>query len=108
MKWTLRVGWTMTLVLSVPVTLHAAEPPKKDALPAVVELFEDDADSLLPQLTNAGGSDQGTAKREDADKFAGVCSLRVTPLQRFTPSVNGWAYPIVEKPAAGQYRYVRF
>jgi hypothetical protein len=107
MKWTLRVGWALALVLSVPVIPHAAEPPKKDALPAVVELFEDDADVLIPQLNNVSG-EAGDAKRDDAEKFSGLCSLRVTPLQRYTPSVNGWAYPVAEKPAAGQYRYLRF
>jgi hypothetical protein len=101
-------AWGLALLLSFPVALPAAEPPAKEALPAVVELFEDDADDLIPQLTNADGAEPSTAKREDGDRFTGVCSLRVTPLQRYTPSVNGWAYPVVEKPAAGQYRYIRF
>jgi hypothetical protein len=54
------------------------------------------------------GGEPGTALREDGDRFSGVCSVRVTPLQRYTTHVKDWHFPIVEKPGKGEYRYVRF
>jgi hypothetical protein len=88
----------VSLVLAAPLSAAA---------PAVVELFEDEADELIPQLVNESG-EAGVATREDGDSFSGLCCLRVTPLQRYTAQVKGWAFPIVEKPGPGQYRYIRF
>jgi hypothetical protein len=76
---------------------------------ASVELFEDDADALIKQLSNDGGGFDGAeATRELRDVYSGVASIRVTPFQRFGSGIQGWNYPIVEKPQAGQYRYLRF
>lgn len=72
----------------------------------VVELFEDDAGPLLKQLTNPDRP-SGEVLREAKDRFSGTCSIRVRPLQNFG-NVAGWNFPIVEKPGAGQYRYIRF
>lgn len=78
--------------------------------PAVVELFEDDAATLIPQLTNNDEPDLGGGKveAEKADVFSGKLSLRVGPLQRFSPRLKGWDFPIVEKPGPDEYRFVRF
>jgi hypothetical protein len=78
--------------------------------PAVVELFEDDTDALIPLLTMGGisGGEQVKAEAETADVFAGKRALRVAPAQRFNPDIKGWSFPIVEKPKAGEYRYLRF
>src|ERR1051326_3061922 len=73
----------------------------------VVELFEDEAEPMIKQLVNESG-EPGTATRDDAERFAGGCALKVTPLQRYTRQLKGWSYPIVEKPQAGEYRYIRF
>jgi hypothetical protein len=89
-----------------PVPLQAVQQTKP---PAVVELFEDDADALIKQFGGDDGALAGsTAKRERRDVYSGVASIRVTPFQRFSPNLKGWNYPIVEKPLAGQYRYLRF
>jgi hypothetical protein len=82
--------------------------PANVAKPAVVELFEDDAEALIRQLNNDGGGDPGLATPEWRDVYSGVGCVRVTPLQRFSSRLPGWNYPIVEKPQAGQYRYLRF
>ena len=80
------------------VNAATANAPKA---PAVVELFEDDADMLIPQLGGDDGALAGSsAKREQRDVYSGVASIRVTPFQRFSPSLKGWNYPIVEKPAS--------
>jgi uncharacterized protein (TIGR03067 family) len=71
---------------------------------ATVELFEDNTNLLLAQLTQ----DNGPAQAETNEKFSGSASVKVMPLQRFNPTISGWAFPIVEKPELGQYRYIRF
>ena len=91
-------------ILALPLGSMAAEPEK----PRVVELFEDEAEATLKQLTNDASADPGTAKRDDEDCFSGRCAIRVTPSQRYTSQLKGWSYPIVEKPEAGQYRFIRF
>src|SRR5262249_30636502 len=55
-----------------------------------------------------GGLDATQVRVELRDFYSGVSSLRVTPFQRFRARIAGWEYPIVEKPQAGQYRYLRF
>lgn len=78
--------------------------------PAVVELFEDDADTLIPLLTmgGIGGGEDVRATIETNDYFCGKAALRVSPAQRFNPDVKGWSFPIAEKPKEGEYRYLRF
>jgi len=102
MNRSLRAGlWVVVLFASVsagPVTAAGNSP--------VVELFEDDAGVLLKELTNPDGP-SGEVVREAKDKFSGICSIRVRPLQNFG-NIAGWNFPIVEKPGAGQYRYIRF
>jgi hypothetical protein len=93
------VGWALALTL-VAAPARAADPP------AVVELFDDDAEELIAQLTNDGGADGSTATRDD-DHFSGLCSLRVTPQQRFRSQIKGWSFPIRARPALGEYRYLR-
>ncbi|MBY0523065.1 MAG: hypothetical protein K2R98_06685 [Gemmataceae bacterium] len=77
-----------------------------DDKPAVVELIEDEPEALIRQLVNADNGSAAT--RDDKDKFTGSCSIRVTPLQRYNTILDGWKYPIVEKPQPGEYRYIRF
>ncbi len=102
-KLVIALGCVVSIV-ALPLSGPAAEPEK----PRVVELFEDEAEATIKQLTNDGSADPGTAQREDRDCFSGRCAIRVTPLQRYHPRLKGWNYPIVEKPEAGQYRYIRF
>ena len=75
--------------------------------PAVAVLLEDNAESLLPQLTNPTG-DPGEGHVERSEVFSGRSAVRIVPLQRFHPHLPGWNYRIVEKPLPGQYRYVRW
>jgi putative heme-binding domain-containing protein len=65
-------------------------------------LFDDD-----PAFAGALTEGEGSATVTTEDKFTGKASLRVTPLQRFSPRIAGWNYRIVEKPALGEYRYLR-
>jgi hypothetical protein len=72
----------------------------------VVELLEDNLEGLLAQLN---GIDQGARVGSNfRDFYSGICSVRVTPFQRYCPRLKGWDYPIAEKPGPGQYRYLRF
>ncbi len=88
----------LVAIVALPHGTAAAEPEK----PRVVELFEDEAGASIKQLTNDASADPGTARRDDEDYFSGRCSIRVTPLQRYTSRLKGWSYPIVEKPEAGR------
>src|SRR3954468_4831132 len=95
---------TILTLLLLPAVAAAADPP------AVVELFEDDTAGLIPRLTmgGIGGGEQVKVEAEAADLFAGKAALRVSASQRFSPDIMGWDFPIAEKPAAGEYRYLRF
>src|SRR5436853_5879466 len=74
-----------------------------------IELFDDADDAFLKQFNNDDGGLANTQiSREQRDVYSGVASIRVTPFQRFTSRLQGWNFPIVEKPQAGQYRYLRF
>jgi hypothetical protein len=97
----LRLAWIV--VFFAPVAALAAEKP------AVVELFEDDADGLIAQLTMGGISGQEqVGAGADKDAFTGKVSLRVGAAQRFSPVIKDWDFPIEEKPKPGEYRYLRF
>jgi len=72
-------------------------------LPAQVMLFDDDP--AFVDLLNQG---EGRAVLDTADRFAGQASLRMSPPQRFSLQIPGWQYRIVEHPAPGEYRYLRF
>jgi hypothetical protein len=78
--------------------------------PPVVELFEDDARTLLGQLTHGGitGGEMNPASAETDDVFSGTTALRVAVTQRFAPDIKEWDFVITEKPKAGEYRYLRF
>jgi len=93
----------LTLLVLLPAAA-GADPP------AVIELFEDDTAGLMPQLTKGGigGSEDVRIEAEAADPFAGTKALRVAAAQRFNPDIQAWDFPIVEKPKAGEYRYLRF
>jgi hypothetical protein len=62
---------------------------------------------LLKQLTNPTG-DPGEGHVEKTVVFSGDNSIKIIPMQRFHPAIPGWKHRIVEKPALGEYRYLRF
>jgi hypothetical protein len=76
---------------------------------AVIELLEDDGGRLARAL-NPGQdhSTLGKAGAWAADRFSGATCLKVAGYQRYRETVAGWAYPVVEKPRPGEYRYLRF
>jgi hypothetical protein len=55
-----------------------------------------------------GGGEQVKVEAETADVFSGKAALRVAASQRFSPDIMGWDFAVAEKPAAGEYRYLRF
>jgi putative membrane-bound dehydrogenase-like protein len=72
-------------------------------LPTRVILFDDD-----PGFVDLLDQGEGRAVLETADRFAGNAALRIAPPQRWSLRIPGWQYPIVEHPAPGEYRYLRF
>ncbi len=73
------------------------------APPPGIVLFDDEA-SLADVLTEG----EGTVALATESPFSGAASLLVTPPQRWNLRIPGWEYPIVEKPSAGEFRYLRF
>jgi putative membrane-bound dehydrogenase-like protein len=61
--------------------------------PAGVVVFEDEAE-FVAALTEGSG----TAELSATNPYSGSHSLRVTPLQRHSRQIKGWAYRVVENP----------
>ena len=71
--------------------------------PPLVVLFEDDR-----RFAECLSEGDGTATIRTDDRFSGEASLAVTPPQRWSLSIPGWKYRIVEVPGPGEFRYLRF
>lgn len=74
-------------------------------LPATQQhvVFDDNAD-FITHLNEGGGQ----ATLETGDRHSGSASVKVTPDQRYNPSLPGLGLNIREKPGAGEYRYLSF
>ncbi len=66
-------------------------------------IFEDQPE-IVANLNQGGG--QLTLVSDD--KFSGKSAAKVTPDQRYNPSVPGLAVKIREKPGAGEFRFITF
>jgi len=96
------------IVIIASVSVAIAAPATQPAAPPVATLLEDNAEQLLPLLTNPTG-DSGEGHVETTTVFSGKSSVRIVPLQRFSPHIAGWAYKIVERPdAPDEFRYLRY
>lgn len=79
-----------------------------DYLHAGLVVFEDEPE--FPEALADGG---GTVELSAESPYSGAACLRVTPLQRYSPRVEGWRFRVVEDPvmAAGgvleEIRYLR-
>ena len=71
--------------------------------PPTRRVLFDDSPAFVDLLTKGGG----TATVVTGDKHSGSASLRITPLQRHSKRIPGWAFRIRENPGAGEYRYLR-
>ena len=71
--------------------------------PPTRQVLFDDNPAFADLLTEGGG----TATVVTDDKHSGSASLRITPLQRHSRRIPGWAFRIRENPGAGEYRYLR-
>jgi hypothetical protein len=101
-----QTGCLLVVVLAGAVGAGPDAALKNEGPPAVVELLEDDTARLIAQLS---GADAGARiDRDFRDFYSGVCSVRVTPFQRYHPQPRGWDFVIAEKPGPKQYRYLRF
>ncbi len=97
----------VVLLISAVVSPAAGQGDPRPPGPAVVALFEDDADGLI-RVLNHEHSYPGAAHAETAEVFSGQRSIRITPVQRQSPAVPGWAFRIAERPGPGEFRYLRF
>ena len=95
------------LIVSLLFTM-VGQPRSLAADSGVAALFEDGADALLKQLTNAGGDTGGQGFADGSDVYSGTTSLRITDYQRYSRNLEGWKYRICKEPHSGEYRYLRF
>jgi len=73
--------------------------------PSVV-VFEDEPE-FVTSLAEGGGTVQLSTERP----YSGTASLRVTPLQRHSPRIEGWRFRVVENPtvdADGRIEEIRY
>lgn len=98
-----RAASLLFLLFCPALAVRAAPPP-------IIELFEDDTDGLIQQLTMGGlaGGETVGAAAEKTDVFAGKAALRVGAMQRFNSAIKDWDFQIAETPKEGEYRYLRF
>jgi putative membrane-bound dehydrogenase-like protein len=61
-----------------------------------------------PAFAEALNDGAGTAEMVSTDAFRGARALRITPPQRYSPHIAGWAFRIRENPGPGEFRYLRF
>ncbi|NQT16765.1 MAG: c-type cytochrome [Planctomycetes bacterium] len=73
------------------------------APPPGITLFDDE-----PSFADLLAEGEGAARPHTEAPFSGSTSLAITPPQRWNLRIPGWKYPIVEQPAAGEFRYLRF
>ncbi len=71
--------------------------------PARIVLFDDD-----PNFAAKLNEGEGTATIVTDDPYRGVAALRITPPQKFSAKIDGWNFRIREKPAEGEFRFLRF
>ncbi len=71
--------------------------------PNAFEAFEDNQ-GFVEQLTDG----EGIVRFDQADKFTGSGSLRITLDDKNNPNFPGWNLPIRAEPNPGEYRFVRF
>jgi hypothetical protein len=96
------IGCLLTLAILLPV--HA----NKSRAAEVAELLDGNADSIIKELDNDRTGGHGTARVDQRYWYSGLGSVHVTPLQRFSSRITGWKYRVAEKPAEGEYRFIRF
>ena len=86
----------------IAVTLKVV-PGEKPATEKPHEIFED-AQQFADQLTEG----DGRVSLVTDDVYSGQAALKVEPLQAVNHAIPGMSLKIREKPAAGEYRYIRY
>lgn len=90
-------------VLATAVTPSRRLPASRPQLPPALVVFEDQ-DDFVKNLTQGNGK----AALDMEDKHSGKSSIKITPDQRFNPSLPGLGVLIRKDPGMGEYRYLRF
>ncbi|HEY2840632.1 MAG TPA: hypothetical protein VGJ26_15860 [Pirellulales bacterium] len=90
------------------IYLARSENDFKDCPPALpaeppLAVFEDQ-----PEFVANLNQGMGTATLITDDKLSGAAAVKVTPDQRFNPSLPGLGVKIRKKPKPGEYRYLQY
>jgi hypothetical protein len=86
----------------IPLALKVV-PGEKPAPEKPLAVFEDQVE-FLASLTQGGGQASLIADQ----KYSGLVSIKVTPDQKFNPTLPGLGVKIRERPAPGEFRFLRF
>jgi len=105
------VGTTMTDSKNPKSVIRTPELPlvlkvvvgEKPPVAAPLAIFEDQSE-FVEQLDQGGGQAVLTAD----EKYSGSFSVKVTPDQKFNPSLPSLGVKIRENPGPGEFRYLRF
>jgi hypothetical protein len=98
---------TYTPVLRVKAIIPPAEKTPVAKTPshpdAPLAIFEDQ-----PEIVANLNQGNGQISLVNDDKYSGTAAVKVTPDQRYNPSLPGLAVKIREQPGLGEYRFVSF
>jgi DNA (cytosine-5)-methyltransferase 1 len=83
---------------------RSSAPPPATARPSLVTLFDEESGFASLFGESSGGA---KVRVQDKDAFNGKLCLAVTPQQVYRAAMPGWSFAITEKPAAGEFRYLR-
>jgi hypothetical protein len=97
------LGTTYAPLIRAKSIAPANKPPITSAASPPLAIFEDEADFVDKLNQGAGQISLATD-----DHYSGKAAIKVTPDQRFNPSLPGLNVKIRERPAAGEYRYLTF
>ncbi len=93
-----------SVVRSQPVPLLLNVVPGEKPPPEQPRAVFEDHVEFLAALTEGGGKASIVAD----EKYSGLASIKVTPDQRFNPTIPNLSVKIREFPAPGEYRFIRF
>jgi len=71
--------------------------------PPLRRVLFDDGAAFVKLLADG----KGTAKVVTTGAHSGTSALRITPPQKYSAIIEGWAFRIRENPGPGEYRYLR-
>ncbi len=93
---------TLIRANEIPLAIKVV-PGEKPPSEKPLTIFEDQSE-FVASLTQGNGQ----ASLASDDKYSGTASIKITPDQRYNPTLPGLGVKIREKPGPGEFRYLQF